>query len=125
MLYEGKKLFLQDLLLPQDEDNMKIAYSKNELDWVIKNEVYILKFFIEKQLLYSTDIELVERFIEPAPFSKFYLQLDNESPGKIGRWIGLQIIRSFHEQNPDFPLQKLLNMSFQKIFNQSRYKPKQ
>lgn len=125
MLYEGKKLFLQDLLLPQDEDNMKIAYSKNELDWVIKNEVYIWKFFIEKQLLYSTDIELVERFIEPAPFSKFYLQLDNESPGKIGRWIGWQIIRSFHEQNPDFPLQKLLNMSSQKIFNQSRYKPKQ
>ena len=87
--------------------------------------LYIWKFFIEKQLLYSTDIELVERFIEPAPFSKFYLQLDNESPGKIGRWIGWQIIRSFHEQNPDFPLQKLLNMSFQKIFNQSRYKPKQ
>ena len=124
IIYQGKKLFLQDLLLPQEEDTIKIAFTKNELDWVIKNEVYIWQFFIEKQFLYSTDNELVERFIEPAPFSKFYLQLDNETPGKIGRWIGWQIIRSFHDKNPDFPLQKLLNMSSQEIFNQSKYKPK-
>ncbi len=124
ILYEGKKLFLQDLITPHEEDAVKIAYTENELDWVIKNEVYIWQFFIEKQILYNTDVEWVERFIEPAPFSKFYLQLDNESPGRIGRWIGWQIVRSFHKQKPDVPLQKLLQMPAQELFNQSKYKPK-
>ena len=81
-------------------------------------------FFIEKQLLYKTDSQWSERFIEPAPFSKFYLQLDNESPGRIGRWIGWQIVRSFHKQNPNISLQELIKLPFQQIFNKSKYKPK-
>ena len=124
MIYEGKKLFLQDLLIPHEEDTIRIAYTEDELNWVKNNEVHIWKFFIEKQLLYDTDTAWVERFLEPAPFSKFYLQLDNKSPGRIGRWIGWQILRSYKKQNPDIPLQKLLKMPAQQLFNQSKYKPK-
>ena len=124
MIYEGKKLFLQDLIIPHEKDAIKIAYNDNELNWVIENEIYIWQFFIEKQLLYDTNVEWVERFIDPAPFSKFYLQLDNESPGRIGRWIGWQIVRSFHKQEPGIALKKLLKMPAQELFNQSKYKPK-
>ena len=124
MIYEGKKLFLQDLIIPHEKDAIKIAYNDNELNWVIENEIYIWQFFIEKQILYDTNVEWVERFIDPAPFSKFYLQLDNESPGRIGRWIGWQIVRSFHKQEPKITLQKLLKMPAQQLFNQSKYKPK-
>jgi hypothetical protein len=28
-------------------------------------------------------------------FSKFYLEIDNESPGQVGGWIGWQIVRSY------------------------------
>ena len=124
MIYEGKKLFLQDLFMPNEKDIVKIAYSNNELDWVKNNEVYIWQFFIEKKLLYQTDSQWTERFIEPAPFSKFYLQLDNESPGRIGRWIGWQIVRSFHENNPDVSLHDLMEVTAQELFKQSKYKPK-
>jgi hypothetical protein len=31
----------------------------------------------------------------PAPFSKFYLEIDNDSPGRIGAWIGWQMVRSY------------------------------
>ncbi|OUW34277.1 MAG: gliding motility lipoprotein GldB [Flavobacteriaceae bacterium TMED179] len=124
MVYEGKKLYLQDMIMPNEKDAIKIAYSKEELDWAKNNEIYIWQFFIEKQLLYKTDSQWSERFIEPAPFSKFYLQLDNESPGRIGRWIGWQIVRSFHKQNPNISLQELIKLPFQQIFNKSKYKPK-
>jgi hypothetical protein len=33
------------------------------------------------------------RFINPAPFLKF--EIDNESPGQVGGWIGWQIVRSY------------------------------
>ena len=124
MLYEGKKLYLQDLLLPHEKEAIKIAYTEQELEWVKANEVYIWQYFIEKQVLYQTDPEWVERFLEPAPFSKFYLQLDNESPGRIGRWVGWQIVRKYREQQPETTLEELIKLPAQQLFNQSKYKPK-
>jgi hypothetical protein len=35
-----------------------------------------------KEMLYSDDQKLTSRFINPAPFSKFYLEIDNESQAK-------------------------------------------
>ena len=32
-------------------------------------------------------------FFRTSTIFKFYLQLDNESPGKVGRWIGWQIVK--------------------------------
>ncbi|MBF11046.1 MAG: gliding motility lipoprotein GldB [Flavobacteriaceae bacterium] len=124
MLFEGKKLYLQDLLLPDQSDEIKIAYTKEELEWVSKNEIYIWQYFIEKQVLYQTDPDWVERFLEPAPFSKFYLDLDNETPGKIGRWIGWQIVRSYCKKHPHTSLIDLIKIPAQKLFNLSKYKPK-
>ena len=123
MLYEGKKMYLQDLLLPDEKDAIKMAYTEEELEWVKENEVYIWQYFIEKQVLYQTDPEWVERFLEPAPFSKFYLQLDNESPGRIGRWIGWQIVRKYREQH-ETTIEDLIKLPAQQLFNQSKYKPK-
>jgi len=123
MLYEGKKMYLQDLLLPDEKDANKMAYTEEELEWVKENEVYIWQYFIEKQVLYQTDPEWVERFLEPAPFSKFYLQLDNESPGRIGRWIGWQIVRKYREQH-ETTIEDLIKLPAQQLFNQSKYKPK-
>ena len=57
-------------------------------------------------------------------FSKFYLELDNQSPGRVGRWIGWQIVKSFMNQNPKTSAQELLSMPFQKLFYLSKYKPK-
>ena len=124
MLYEGKKMYLLDLLLPHQSDAIKIAYTQAELNWVEENELYVWQYFIERQVLYKTEFEWVQRFLEPAPFSKFYLQLDNESPGRIGRWIGWQIVRSYMEQNPETSLEELLKMPAQRLFNLSKYKPK-
>jgi hypothetical protein len=57
---------------------------------------YIWRYFIDKQLLYSDDQKLIPRFINPAPFSKFYLEIDNESPGKV-ELIGWQIVNSYEK----------------------------
>ena len=124
MVYEGKKLYLQDLILPNEKDEIKIAYSKEEMIWIKENETFIWQYFIEKEILFQTDPEWVDRFLKPAPFSKFYLQFDNESPGRVGRWIGWQIVRSFHKNNPEISIKKLIKTPSQELFNLSKYKPK-
>ncbi len=123
MIYHGKKVYIKDLVLPKLTDAQKMGYSQEQLGWVKNNEMYIWQYFIEKRLLYSTDPSLSQRFVDPAPFSKFYLEIDNESPGRIGIWLGWQIIRSYLERYPKTEIQALLNLPAQTLFSKSNYKP--
>jgi hypothetical protein len=95
MIYQGKKIYVKDIMLPSKSDALKMCYTDEQVQWVNDNEVYIWQYFIEKQILFNSIPSLVKRFIEPAPFSKFYLEIDNESPGRIGVWLGWQIIKSY------------------------------
>jgi gliding motility-associated lipoprotein GldB len=122
MIYYGKILYLKDLLLPLASDAVKIGYDDAELQWALDNEGQIWRYFIERELLYNTDRELAPRFLDPAPFSKFRLLLDNESPGRLGRYMGWQIVRSYMETN-EVPLEKMLGLSGEELFKNSNYKP--
>lgn len=122
MIYFGKELYLKDLWLPNTEDYLKIGYTDAELNWAQENEAQIWRYFVEEELLYSTDAGLAGRFITPAPFSKFNLELDNESPGMIGRYMGWQILRSYVKNN-EVPLEELMNMNPEELFKNSKYKP--
>ncbi|RTZ03680.1 gliding motility lipoprotein GldB [Flavobacterium sp. GSP6] len=123
MIYCGKQLYLKDLLLPKYTEAEKIGYTPEQLLWCQENESYMWRYFIEKELLYSNDQKLIPRFINPAPFSKFYLEIDNESPGRVGAWIGWQIVRSYMN-NKDAGIADLLKKDAKEIFKQSKYKPK-
>ena len=123
MIYFGKQLYLKDLLLPEYNDADKIGYTPEKIKWCAENESYMWRYFLENQLLYSDDQKLNNRFINPAPFSKFYLEIDNESPGRVGAWIGWQIVRSYAKNN-DVPIEELLKMNAKELFEKSKYKPK-
>ena len=123
LIYEGKKIYLLDLYLPSVSDKEKIGYSQEKLDWAESNEEQIWTYFIDRKYLFSTDTKLNKRFLENAPFSKFYMEQDNLSPGRIGVWVGWQIVKSYMKHN-DVSLQELLKMSEEEIFNNSKYKPK-
>lgn len=124
MIYFGKQLYFKDLMIPFKTDAEKISYSEEELNWVISNEIEVWRFFVEKELLFSTDSKLPNRFINPAPFSKFYLEeIDKESPGEIGKFIGWQIVKAYMERN-DVTLKDMLQTNPDEIYNNSNYKPK-
>ena len=123
MIYYGKQLYLKDLVLPEHTDAEKIGYTPEQITWCQENESYMWRYFIDKQLLYSSDSKLPNRFINLAPFSKFYLEIDNESPGRVGTWIGWQIVRSYM-QNNEVTLQEMLKMDTKELFEKSKYKPK-
>ena len=124
IIWHGKKLYMQDILNTHQEDFIKIGYTAEELKWAENNEKLIWQYFIEKQMLYSTEPDLMRRFILPAPFSKFYLEIDNESPGRIGVWVGWQIVRAYMKRFPNTIITDLFDLSPQKLFQTSGYKPK-
>ena len=122
IIHYGKVLYLKDRIMPFHSDAQKINYSEDELAWAEVNEEPMWRHFIERELLYSTDNKLALRFLDPAPFSKFGLELDNESPGRLGRYVGWQIVRSFMDNN-EVSLQQLMNFTAEEIFKKSNYKP--
>jgi hypothetical protein len=123
MVYAGKELYLKDILLPEYTDAQKMGYKPEQIAWCEANEAEMWRFFIDNTLLYDTDQKLVPRFINPAPFSKFYLEIDNESPGRTGAWLGWQMVRSYMENN-EVTLQKMLKTDSKTLFEKSKYKPK-
>lgn len=123
MIYFGKQLYLKDVLLPEYNDAEKMGYTPEEIKWCEENESYMWRYFIENEMLYSDDQKLANRFINPAPFSKFYLEIDNESPGRVGAWMGWQIVRSYIKNN-DVSLEQVLQLNAKELFEKSKYKPK-
>ena len=123
MVYFGKILYFKDVMIPFKSDAEKIGYTQEELDWAIENEPNIWQFFVERELLFETDPKLAGRFINPAPFTKFNLELDAESPGRLGQYIGWQIIKAYMENN-DADFNDMLQMDATELFNKSKFKPR-
>ena len=124
MISYGKQLYFKDVMIPFKTEAERIGYTQAQLDWAMANESYIWRYFIERELLFSTDLKLSGRFITPAPFSKFYLEdIDAESPGRLGRYIGWQIVKAYMQQN-DVSLKDMLLKSPEEIFNNSKFKPR-
>ncbi len=123
-IYAGKMLYFKDKVIPFKTDAEKIGYTEAQLDWARVNEEYIWRYFVDRELLFSTDSKLPNRFMNPAPFSKFYLEeIDRESPGRIGQYIGWQIVRAYMENN-NVSLQEMLNETTENIFNKAKFKPR-
>jgi len=123
MIQEGKKLQMIQAFLPQVSANEIIGYAPEHMEWANENEEDIWKYFVENTMFYDSDTQLTSRFIEDAPFSKFYLEFDKNSPGKIGSWFGWQIVQSYLKNNK-VTLQQMLVTDNEVIFKKSKYKPK-
>lgn len=123
IIYYGKLYYLMSVWMPKSADSELIGYQEDQWQWSLINEQSIWRYFIERELLFSTDSKLEDRFINPAPFSKFYLELDNESPGRLGQFIGWRIVDAYMKNN-EVSLHELLKEPATTLFKNSQYKPK-
>lgn len=122
MIYFGKLHYLQELFAPAASGATKFETTTEKFQFMEDNEVEMWRYFVDRSLLYSTDSKLLNRFILPAPFSKFYLEVDKQTPGGVGKYVGYQIVKSFMNKN-EVPLDVMLRMPARSIFEQSAYKP--
>ncbi|UCE92982.1 MAG: gliding motility lipoprotein GldB [Flavobacteriaceae bacterium] len=123
IIQEGKKMYLMSAFLPNVSGQEIMGYERSQYEWAEISEVDIWKYFVENEMLYSNEASLTDRFISEAPFSKFFLEVDKDSPGRIGVWFGWQIVKSFM-QNSDTGLKEMILMDNEELFRKSRYKPR-
>ncbi len=122
IIYEGKILYFLDIMLPDVHDSIKIGYTKPQLDWIEKNEKFIWSYFIDNELLFSQDRQMIQKFVGDAPFTDVF---SNNSAPRAGVWMGWQIVRKYMEKNQDVSIQQLLSeKEAREILNKSKFKPR-
>ncbi len=123
MINNGKILYYKDICLDDIPDKIKIGYSEKKLKWAIENEYFVWTYFVENNILFNPDNKLNSRFINNAPFSRFYLENDKDTSEMIGKFIGWNIVKSFMKNN-DISFKKMTETKPIEIYMRSKYKPK-
>ncbi len=121
MVNSGKLLYFLDAVLPSIPDSLKIGYTSNQMNWIESNKSNVWAFLVKNKLFYSADYKIQSNLIEDGPFTSGF---SNESPPRLGIWLGWQIVRLYMDKHPNITIKELIyNPDAQEIFNQSGYKP--
>lgn len=121
MINEGKLLWFVKAMIPEIDDGILLDYTVEQLEWVKNNEQMIWAFIIENEVLYSSEPDYVQKFIIDAPFTSYF---GNESPPRLGAFIGYKIVDSYMQKNEQFELKNLMEeYDPRMILKLSKYKP--
>ena len=122
LVYEGKKLYALERLLPEVPRHLVYEVTEDELQWLEGNETPIYAYLQREDELYSTDVNKIRKYTGPAPYSA---GMPRESPGGAVNYLGRQIVASFMAGNPEVSLPELMAMTDgQEILRRARYKPR-
>jgi len=123
MIHNGKKLYLQDHLLPHVHDTIKLEYTADQDNWINENEIDMWAYFLDKELFYSTDRKKIRKLIDPSP--KGASDMPPEAPGRTANWVGWKIVEAYMKRMPNMTMQQLVDQKdAQMILDKSKYKPK-
>jgi hypothetical protein len=121
MVHQGKILYLLDALMPKTAKPLKVSYTTQQFNWCKANETQIWFYVIDNELLYTKKTSDVIKFMGESPFIQGFPE---GSPGRVGHWIGWQIVAAYMEKNPNITIAQLMQeTNAQKILNKSKYKP--
>lgn len=122
MIQYGKSLYFAERVLPCTADSLLIGYTDKELAGVHFNEGKVWAHFLEKKLLYTTAPFTVQKYVGERPNIP---EIDKTCPGRVGAWVGWQIVRKYMAEHPNVKLGQLMSdKDPQHILNESRYHPR-
>lgn len=121
MLYRGKMMYLLSVLFPDTAPNEIMNYTPEQWDWCDYFERKIWSTILDSKNLFATDNLTITKYVNDGPFTG---PVSQDSPGRLGTWVGWRIIDSFMEHNPEVTMQELLEMTdSQKLLEMSDYRP--
>ena len=121
IIYNGKLLYLEDALLPQIEDSVKMCYTPKQWNYCKTNEYNMWAYFVQNKLLYNSDPSEIVKFTTDAPFTAAF---NKNSPSRVGNWIGWRIVSAYMKKHPKVTFEELMSQrDAQLILAQSNYKP--
>lgn len=106
MLYWGAVVNAINEIVPQSSLSETLNLAPGEEEWLRSNMSNIWNAMIERRMLYSSNPDIADRLLYPAP--KSYV-INGEAPGMTGRYIGYLIVRSYLEKHPELTAADMLS----------------
>jgi len=121
MVAFGKSFYFAKRMLPCVPDSVLIWYTPEEIKGSRANEGLIWKRFVESQVLYATNHKVKQDYLGERPNT---IQVGEKCPGRIGQWVGWQIVNHYADKHPDKTLPAIMEEDqSQRMFKDSSYKP--
>lgn len=121
MIAYGKAYHFAKQMTPCVPDSVLIGYTAKEIRGSREYENLIWSRFVEDQVLFSTSAQVKQKYIIERPKT---LEVGEDCPGRIGQWVGWQMVRKYSETYADKSLKEVMNLSnATDLFKQSGYKP--
>ena len=125
MVYQGKIAMATEALTGYSIATGEVlGYGPEEWDFLETNESNIWEVMVREKLLFSTDMMGRQRLSEPAPFSKLGTAMDGDIPGRVARYIGYKLVKSYAENHRELSLKEIIKIrDAQKFLRDAQYKP--
>lgn len=120
MIESGKRVCLLEFFLPNLADTLLTGYSGAQLAACKASEKGIWSFFVQNDMLYSTDPSFTRDYLNEGPGTP---ALGEQAPGNIGQFCGWQIVKKWMEKQQDITPEKLMKIPAAAIFQEAKYKP--
>ena len=121
MIYEGKILFLIQVLLPDENMENLSGFTSEQIDWFAANEKHMWNTILQLQHLYSKDNNIIAKYMGEAPYTAYFSQA---SPGRAAVWTGYRIVSAYMEKHPKVSVQDLmLKTKAQDVLKGAGYQP--
>ena len=121
MIEQGKKYYFIEAMNPSLPDSVILGYSSRQMEWADDNEGQVWAAVVGNKMLYNNVLDQKRMLFNDGPFTAAF---GNDSPARLGDFLGLQIVRSFMSNN-DEPLTNLMKLTdYQDILQRSQYKPR-
>lgn len=121
LIDHGKRMYVLDLLMPFESEEIKLGYTTQQLNGAKENEGYIWNFMTENNFIYEKDVLRIRSFVTDGPMTA---ELGIGSPGFISLFVGKQIVAAYMDKNPETTLQQLLQLNAKQMLAGSKYRPK-
>jgi len=120
----GKRLYFAKIAQPDVQDSVLFEHSNVQIKWCQDAEAQLWQSLVASGVFFKSDAVQINNYLTEGPFTNAE-GLPQETPSRIGEWIGYQIVKKYMDENPKMTLQELLaNTDSRQILMKSKYKPK-
>ena len=108
----GKIMYLTEAAFPNEDPSLILRYSKEDYQWALDNEYTFWKYLVDENLLFKIDEKTTMNMLNEGPFTPGLPS--QESPDRLGQFIGWRMIHSYMEQN-DISVSELIKLPYNEI----------
>ena len=108
----GKILYVLNATLPNAEKKLILRYNEDQMKWAIENEEMTWNYLVKEQLLFKNNDRDKANFLNEGPQT---IGLPEESPDRMGQFLGFQMVFGYMTKNKDVSLPELLKLDYNKI----------